>query len=704
MKNDLEREICFDYEDSRDCLTIQDVNMHIADQKLMKEMMCGSNVLSETEYREIVVAIAEYASNVVIKTLGPYGKTTNVDDSTFVSPTKDGWTLLRNLRFSDPLYNIIFNVIIQISFDLVTKVGDGTTSALIGANYFMHAILDEMKRENSPLHNIRQADLLHHIEKIRDIIAVSVDSSEDIYHINMDGDFRDVYDIAHVASNRNDKLAHIIQKIYQETKNPNIFVTLDAGDNLDYKIQDGFKYDGKVLDQNKYRNSEDGTYQLDEPLLVAIFDHNVTYNEHRNVITALSNYAHSRRQSVLVMAPYFDDILTNIMHTTISSMAQQNQIPDIILMQVPLATDFDRDTMSDFELLTNAQIFDYGKVRAINVTCHNQNPANIDNKIEDALLNIEQYKFESVEDCIRQCAGKINRAIIGEKYLVIQRYDTIYNKSLYEARIKEIKDRFTEIVRRTNKSSNTLTREYLNAQQRYIKMIGRMGTIYVGAQTELEKHCLKDSVDDAVLACRSAVRSGCVRGLNLTTLNEIRKLIEENDGLDDLDKIILRMFYFVFSEMALSVLRNKYPEEEMHQIVTFTDGESKLLCRPVDAVYTALINDYSLDLVTNEFQNRGSWTIVNSLATDIEILNSVVGVLSILLTSDQFISLNKQYDRKINREILLDKKREDAKAEELGRLEARKEFIDNIIEKNRSDEDAENKEGCCYEILELIMR
>lgn len=707
-----------DYENKVTCTKTEEEDfMHIADPVILREISCGSNVLTEEEYRNIVLGISEYVTDIVKKTLGPYGKTTNIDDSTIVAPTKDGWTVLRNIRFSDPLYNSIYNSLIQISFDLVTKVGDGTTTAMDAANIFMHYILHKIKCKDDVLHNMRQADLIDAINRTKDFIIAALYRSDDIHQIDMDGDFSDIYKIANIASNGNDVMAHIIQQIYIETKNPNIYVTYDPGSELSYVIQKGYKYDTKVLNQKVYRNSDDGTYKLDEPLMVAVFDHNVTYNEHRHIIECLSAYATSRNQSVLILAPYFDDIMTNIMNTLIQNCVQKNQIPNIILAQIPLATTLDRWFLSDFVMLTNAQIFDYGKVRALNVTIHNTNPANINNKIEDELLDIKQYHFDSVDECVQQCVGTINRAVIAEKYILIQGYESVYNKNIYDQTMKELENEFVEISRRVNKSSNTLTNDYLNIQQRYIKMRGNMGVIKVGAPTELQKHCLKDSVDDAVLACKSAVNSGYVRGLNFTVLEEIQTCIGivqktvryfdvEMDHLNHKEDIIpeqyrtnetleiLVLFYMVYSKLTCDVIANKYPNVTDSGtgdfVVELPDGSPMLM-------NTSSLISKSLGLVperprltfnlrTNKLETEENWSVVNSLAGDIEILNSIVSVLTVLLTSDQFISLNKQYDRNINRQMILDRKREEAKMEELGRLDAQAEFkAQEELEKIRNE-------------------
>lgn len=688
-------------------------NMNMADPSVMEEIVSGSNVLTESEYKNIVLSITEYASSIVTKTLGPYGKTTNIDDSTFTAPTKDGWTVLRNLRFSDPLYNSIYNVINQISFDLVTKVGDGTTSALTGANVFLHAILSKLGDPASALYNMRQSDILDIIEDTKDKIVEALRESPEIRRIQPeDNDFEDIYKIAYISSNGNEELSSIIQNIYKETKNPNIYVTLDAGDTLDYEIQEGYKYDGNILNHKVYVNSENGTYMIDTPILVAVFNHNVTYNEHSKIISALSKFATHRNTSVLIIAPYFDDIISNILNTTINTFIQQRQIPNIICMQCSMASPADKQAMSDLVLLTNGQLFDYGKVRALNVTMHNQDPKNAKNKIEDDLLNVDQYNFENPEQMIMQCIGHINRAVIGEKYLIVQGYETIVNKELYEKEVKAIEQEFIEISRRTNKSSNVLTRDYMNAQQRYIKMLGKMGTIKVGGNTELAKHCLKDSVDDAVLACRSAFNNGYIRGLNLTTINEISNMIDIMKldmpmGCYDLTEKrkmeALEMFRDVFLEMSLYVLRNKYPDqwdpnlgkmvEQVYNVTTAGENPSAAMRTNEELLMLAARMNKTFDLVTDTITE--DWTVINSLATDVEILNSIVGVLALFLTSDQFVSLNKNYDKKMSRKIMLEREQEKAKAIHLGELEAKMEFVKKYTSFDTIDDDN-------YRILNMI--
>lgn len=630
------------------------------DKLLYEDIKYGSNIVTGDEYLETMVTIADIASEMVVKTLGPYGKTTIIDDGTFAYPTKDGWNVLKRFRLNDPIYNTLFNVLRQVSFDLVNKVGDGTTSAFIGATIFIHKVLEY------ETHVFRQSEFIETLNRIKEDIIQTLKESKYVRKIHPDGDFNDIYKIAYVSSNGNRQLSEIIREIYQKTQNPNIYVTLDSSTKLSYEIQTGYKLDCLPVNQRVYRNSEDGTFTWTDPGMVAIFDHNVNYNEHDKIITAISRYANQHNTTVFILAPHFDDILLNIIGTAINSMINQNQIPNIMLIQVPLSMNIHRAYLSDVVLLTNAQVIDYGKVRAFNVMVHNQTAAP-EEKIEDALLNTEQYHFDTPLDILTMCLGKTRRIVVGEKHILLQHFEQIVNPTMYANTMLEVEKTYQEMKEKMNKDTHNLQKDFMDAYQHYTKLHGNMGVIKVGGASELEKHCLKDSVDDAVLACRSAFDHGYIRGLNLATMNVIQGMIQSSthgdpeDYYTEFEVNILRMLYEVFFEMSLNVLRNKHDDTYTR---TISCGQDFYTCNNKTALEVALQNEYSYDLVTETFVKDEDATVINSTLTDVEVLNGMVSILSTMLTSNQLLSINRTYDRTVSRqkqrEMLLQNKEEEA--------------------------------------------
>ena len=632
----------------------------ILDNDFYNEVKFSSNVISGEEYAKTFLAISELASELVVKTLGPHGKTTIIDDAQFAYPTKDGWSVLKLLNFTDPLYNTLFGVLKQVSFKLVECVGDGTTSALIGANVFMHEILKYQEKNK----DFRQQEFLDMLNNIADEIIERLNSDKYVHRIDPNGDFSDIERVALIASNGNKQLAGIIKDIYTKTNNPNIYVTYEPIEKLDYDIQVGYKFDCKPLMLKAYINDDSGICKITTPTMVAMFDHNVTYSEHAQIITGLSRYATSMNTTVVIFAPHFDDIITNIIDTTIQSFLQKQQVPNIMLIQVPLATDIQRQYLSDIILLTNAQVFDYGKVRAFNVLAHNQKS---EEKIEDSLLQVDQYNFETPQEIIEKCIGTANYMVIAEKYIVLQDYENIVNPTLYKNTLDEVKHKYLVAKEKANKGQTRLMKEYLDAYQRYTRLSGNLGIIKVGGGSDLEKHCLKDSVDDAVLACRSAYENGYIRGLNLATLSVIRDLMSEDKPelpeLVDEQKIlrnnILQMLFTTFYQMSLSVLRNKYDDDVCRKVTIVQPKSSE---NGTDQVYDlnnndilnyCIENDTAYNLITERIEPDEEATVINSVATDTEILKGIISILSIMLTSNQLLSVTRTYDRKMSKQQLI---------------------------------------------------
>lgn len=612
------------------------------DQKLLEDIKYGTNIVTGDEYLNTLMAIADVATEMVSKTLGPYGKTTLIDDGSFTYPTKDGWNVLKRLRFNDPIFNTLYRVLQQVSFDLVSKVGDGTTSSFIGATIFMHKI-SEFLEENQ---DIRQTDFTDILNSVVDEIIEKLNTDKYVHKIDPEGDFEDIYRIADIASNNNEELSRMIQDIYVQTGNPNIYVDFDKGYKLYSEIQTGYKLDCKPVNQKGYRNSDDGTFKLTERSMIAFFDHNVNYNEHEKIIAGLSRYASAHNCTVFVMAPFFDDILMNVIGTSINSMLQRNQVPNIMLIQVPLSHPIHREYLKDMVMLTNGQIFDYGKVRAFNVLAHNQTAAEED-KMEDALLNSDQYNFESPEQIISLCVGKINNITVAEKYIILQDYETIVNQQYYQNVLKDVKEEFVRLKDKVDKSTNTFQKEYMDAYQHYVKLYGKMGVIHVGGSSELEKHCLRDAVDDAVLACRSAYDNGYIRGLNLTILSVIKDILG-NDTESKEKNDIRHVLFETYMELSYKVMENKYFEDDTRE-VALPDGSMQTMNNR-EIMSAAIKNHYGYDLVNDVLMTDDENTVINSTSTDIEILRGMVSILSIMLTSNQFLSINRNFDRVVGRQ------------------------------------------------------
>lgn len=622
------------------------MNKNNVSEELYNDIKYGTNIIPEEEYKGTLITIAEVASEMVEKTLGPYGKTTMLNDGVSTYPTKDGWSVLRALRFNDPIHNILFNVLRQVSFDTDLVVGDGTTTSFIGATLFMRKVLDYLKDNE-----VRQGDFLKCVDNIIKELSKKLLHSKYVRHIDPDGDFSDIFQIAKVSSNGDTKIAEFLKEIYHETKNPNIYIEISSNKQSSFEIQTGYKINCNPIKLKIFINSDNDTYIEDKPACVAIFNHSINYQEHKDIISGITNYINSLGMSCIIFAPHFDDVILNVLGTSMESLRQQNKIPNIMLAQIPLSMQIHKDYLDDLVLLTNAQIIDYGKVRAFNILKNGQMSS--DEKIEDSLLQVPSYDFESPQEVISTCLGRTNKIIVGSDYALIQEYQSIVNKKVYDQTIKEVSDKFHKIKEKTEKDGNNhLTKEYMDIFQHYTKLTGNMGVIKVGGDSVLEKLCTKDSINDAVFSCKSAFENGYVRGLNLSTLNVIDEYLNTKDIIhSEIEEDIIKIIREVFFELSLKVLENKNPKNARmiigkvldnkafseYKIGTYLDNNG-ILNHAID-------NEYGFDLIQNQFMKDKDCWIVNSVMTDITVLQGIRSIIVVLLTSNQFLSINRAYDR-----------------------------------------------------------
>lgn len=621
---------------------------------LYNDIKASTNVISGDEYHELMATIAQVGSDLVKHTLGPYGSTIIIDDGLGGTyPTKDGWNCITKLNFSNPLYNTTFNLLRQVSFNAVNSVGDGTTTAMVGASEF----LKQYEEIRPQLINFRQADFMEAMKAVQAELTERLLNSKDLKKVDVTGDFYEIYQIAKVATNGDEELARLIQHVYQETKNPHIHVEMDNMEGIRAEIQDGYKFECSILRLNAYANQDGGTYESDTPMMVTIFPNNVTYNRHHDIINMLARYASMNQKTILILAPYFDDLIRSQIVSVIDMAHQQGGIPNLMIGQIPGTMEIHQNIMTDLALLCNTTLFDDAKVEVIKTLKYNADHP--DEKVNEDLLKQEQFKdIASGEEILVSCIGTINKLTLDKSYGFIQSYMSVVNMKDYNERITEVTEEYEYLRKKANATMNgSLNKEYMDAYMRYVKLLGKTGIIHVGGMSDVERRCLKDSVDDAVLVCRSAYQHGYIRGLNLTTLYELEQMISaDGSKIDDPYATIMafykvtieKLFFKTFYNVSLAVLENKYPNTVSYKVVV--NDETVMGMSNKEILNYCIADRYSFDLVHDRLETMDQWTIVNSVDADVQIINAITSILTLIMTSSQVVSTVQHFDRKLTEE------------------------------------------------------
>lgn len=649
----------------------------------MEDLKMGLNLIDGKEYKETLTGISSIVADVLVKTLGPYASTTTIDDGTYTYPTKDGWSVLNRLRFGSAVEDTLLKFIKQISFNLNSRVGDGTTTAVIAANHFIE-LLQQLIRNLAQEHGmiVRQADLLDIIDECTKELIEELHSPERLHKIEPDenGEYPDIYKIAYVSTNRNANIANMIKGIYDETNNPNIHVTINGNGETYTEIQKGYRLDAKLLFPECYINTEDKTFLSNDDNLVFVFNNNITYSEHMGIINACIRYGNNAAKPIIIMAPYYDEILTSVMSGTIHKCFNGGQIPSVQFVQIPLANTLQKNFMSDFTVLTEGQIISYDKVRIFNQLTKQQLKAsgeNIDETGDEYQGLLDNFDYKEPKEVLDQCVGVVHKVTTSDKYIMIENFST--DTPSYKTTLAEITEAYEEAKKN---NVDNLNKDYLNANLRRIKFIGNTGIIHVGGDSDLVRQCTKDSVDDAVLACRSAFENGYIRGLNMETISVAAilyskyfansvELVTDGGSISKaksykitnqngfLRACVFNLIVGTFAATSKDVMRNKYINNDFGFEITDDDYKWSVSKLSMDDVITTCITkNYCFDIVTEVFEPAGQ-SLVNSVSTDCEILSAMTSILSLLLSSNQLLSINKVYDRKRGRaQVIKDKQEE----------------------------------------------
>ena len=329
-----------------------------------QRIRAGSNVIDGADYKETLLSVAHIAAEYLAKTLGPFAHTTVIDDGSFRYSTKDGWSLASRLTFNDPTANSLFYFIRSISFSLVSKVGDGTTTAIVGADKFV-----EQWMNDEALQNVRQKDILDALDALKE--KVIADLHEQAHPIDPSGDFEDIYRIAYTSSNSDESLARMIQEIYQKTGNPNIYVDFANVRQTKYEIQNGYKLDCNPKMLQHFINTDSGEYKVGPGDCVGFFfNHNLTYSQHRKIVSEIFRYinevskARKHRTVAVLFAPYFDDTLAETIKNSNEVDISQNHLPLMLMVQVPQSNTNQQHFFSDACVINNAIVIDAPVVEA----------------------------------------------------------------------------------------------------------------------------------------------------------------------------------------------------------------------------------------------------------------------------------------------------------------------------------------------------
>lgn len=545
------------------------------------------NVINREEFKNNVKFVFDNVSDSLKNTLGPYGSTTIIEQFGEYHPTKDGWQVLKKITFTDQIHRNIMQLLFNIAAQVVIKVGDGSTSSIMAAN----TVLNELDSSDL-LKELRPKDFIDILNKLVGQICDVILKNSTKINKETDPEYNDIKRLAMISTNGDEHVSSIIQKIYQETDNPTIEFDKGTEPVTTYEIIDGYRSDVISYLNKIYAETETGDCVVKNPLIL-MFNHCIDIKTHLDYIInpAIQLALESGRQLV-VIAPQYDRRLLDRLSTVITNEFKALGKASVVYCRASLIGKDSVQLYHDFALMCGATIIS-------------------DADIEGYLPSTEG----TVESNVKDVLGTVELITVGEKKTTVKGF-TNRNEHLYQKYLLDAQNKYLEVEARSRELGIVNNDLYI-VKQRLAKLRCRMGIIKVGGYSTMERTALYDLVDDAVKACESAFTHGYNMGGNLIIPSAINSITTTSAN----EIIILDLLNNAFRDVFKAVLSNKYTSMDDETINSMIER--------------SIAEGATYNLITNQYDKN----VINSCLTDIEILKATTSIVSLIVTSNQYLTI-----------------------------------------------------------------
>lgn len=580
-----------------------------------------TNVVEETSAKNRMRATSNIIAKSLIATLGPYGTNTIIQDrDTHHFATKDGYSLINKMTFQDDVSRTILDILRTSASNQVLTVGDGSTSAIVVANALFQNLTDPQRREEfKKLAPKDIMDILNDIsDKVEDALKeMATPISEDMHELDT---------IAAIANNNDTSAGKTIAEIYRKIGEHG-FITIDEierKDHDEYEVKSGVEWERGWVDPFFDKFAEDGKIEYRDMPKVFISKSCITYDDLQTVLMPIMVEAFNQEdQKLLIIANDFDeDAVAFLRNNRMKhrALGQRSIEMDFVAVDIDNVVQESRNKLDDLAILCNCKIYD---------------------KLFTKPAEIVARPKDFVGRAAKIVVTRKNTQVVG-----LERKDmgAEHVKKLDE-KIKELSTKIDKLQKK-EQPSNQDAKEMYELRKRYSRLTSSSAVLHVGGKTLAERMSRKALIEDAVLACKSALKYGYLVGGNISVP---KYLLDKKEGLADylgtkysyLNIDMPRVFFLHFIDVIASsflesyraVLNNAYfTEEEVENILTTCVTESKFY-----------------NLKKHEYENMTDTNVINSVDTDIQILRTSISIVGLLSTSNQMLTINLDVDSHIKK-------------------------------------------------------
>lgn len=577
-----------------------------------------TNIVNGGKLKHIQQSALRIMKDAIVKSMGPAGsntlilKGTNSNDL-IAEYSKDGNKIINNIKFSDPISMSIQSEIEEITRYVERTVGDGTSTAVVLSSIIFDKLLDSITIPNP-------YELIRTFNNIVNLIKDNIKKN------GRECTLDDIYDIAYISTNGNEELSSTLYDVYKEY-GMDVFIDVSSSTDVNDYVKD---YNGLTLEtgysDSAYINYDNNECRINHPRLY-VFEDPIDTPEMMGFLEAI------------VQGNIFDKKASEWIPTVIVAPKISRDMNGFLRALVSHLSQYTKETYSQKPpicIISNVNGIDANHLDHISTLC---GCTKIRKYIDPTVQKKEQEEGKAPTlDTITNFYGTLDEMIIDATSSKFINPSLMYEKDKDGMIITDEEGKFvtstiykgiitfleTEYKKVKESGEDLGICGSLKRQLNALKV--NMIELFIGGITVSDRESKRDLVEDAVLNCRSAAANGVGFGANYE--GYIASDISNYPTLSNKEKSIMNVINSAYVDtiklLYSTIYSTIFDESKVEAIVK---GFKEFNC--------------PYNMTTNSFDKK----VLTSINADINILDAIAKIITIMLTSNQAIVMTPNVNR-----------------------------------------------------------
>ncbi len=432
----------------------------------------AKNILYGSEARTALLAGVDKLADTVKITLGPKGRNV-VLDKKYGSPLiiNDGVTIAKEIELEDPSENMGAQLVKEVATKTNDAAGDGTTTATLLAQAFIHEGMKNVTAGANPM--VLRRGIQKAVAKATECLKAN--SSK----------VKGTADIARVGtiSAGDEVIGTLIADAMEKVTSDGVITVEESKSAETYcEVVEGMQFDRGYLSPYMATDMDKMEAVIDDPLIL-ITDKKISNIQ--EILELLNQIVQSGKKLLIIAEDVEGEALTTLVLNKLRGTFT------CVAVKAPGFGDRRKEMLRDIAILTGGEVI-----------------------TSELGLELKDATIDQLGHCRQVKIDKENTIIVGGA-----------------GDPAEIKARIGQIKSSIETTTSDFDREKL--QERLAKLSGGVAVIKVGAATETEMKEKKLRIEDALNATRAAVEEGIVPGggtAYINIINDVASLLDTTEG------------------------------------------------------------------------------------------------------------------------------------------------------------------------------